>query len=128
MADGTLEYELLATLTRRNELGLAPHAPLAHRQSWGRGAGLRVHFESGRAYGASSRAWRTADRAAWFLALPAMPFRIYRITAPALRCGAGGAPPGAADRAWLLALILANVAGQLAGALAGEGESHRRLV
>jgi Glycosyl transferase family 2 len=102
---GWIEYGLLAELRERGEIELAPDVLLQHRQSWGALRALLVHFSSGRSYGASTR-----------------------MTLPALERGAGGAVPGAADRIWLKALILANALGQLTGSIAGPGRSRRRLI
>jgi hypothetical protein len=125
---GWIEYELLAELQQRNELGLASDALLEHRQCWDSLLAPRIHFYSGRSYGASTRAWPSWVRRRWFLQLGLLPHRMFRLTRPALERGAAGAASGVADRFWLIGLILANALGQLVGALAGPGASRRRLV
>jgi hypothetical protein len=126
-APGWLEYEFLADLHRRNELGLAVETVLEHRQSWGYLRAPLIHFHSGRSYGGSTRAWPPALRRQWFRELRLLPHRMFRFTRSSLERGAGGAVPGMGDRGWLIALILANAFGQLAGAVAGAGASRRRL-
>ncbi len=125
---GWVEYGLLAELRERNEIELAPDVLLEHRQSWGVLRALVVHFSSGRSYGASTRTWPSRERRHWYRELRSLPRRMYWMTLPALRRGAGGAAPGAADRIWLKTLILANALGQLTGSIAGPGRSRRLLV
>ncbi len=126
-AAGWLEYEGIGELHRRGRIGVAAGALLEHRQSWGPLRAPLVHFHSGRAYGATVRSWPRERRRAWRRSLLRLPGRLLRITRPALERGAGGAPPTAADRGWLLALVLANTLGQAAGSLAGAGDSRARL-
>lgn len=125
---GWLEYDLLAALRDRGQIGLAGDVTLAHLQSWRAGEALAVHFASGRAYGGSTRGWPRRERLRWLLRWGLLPRRLFRLTRPALERGAGGRAPTLADRAWLVGLILANAAGQLTGALAGAGASRHRLV
>lgn len=127
-AAGWLEYDLLAVLRDRGEIGIAGEVSLAHLQSWRAGEALAVHFASGRAYGGSTRGWPRRERLHWLRHWVLLPRRLVRLTRPALERGAGGCVPTFADRAWLVGLILANAAGQLGGALAGAGASRQRLV
>ena len=124
---GWIEYDLLADLRRRGQIGVAADVLLEHRQCWRPWPALAVHFHSGRCYGASTRGWSLRQRLRWFGKLCGLPRHLYRITRPALERGAGGASPRTADRFWLGGLILDNVLGQVVGALAGPGVSRRRL-
>jgi hypothetical protein len=124
---GWLEYELLAELQKKGELGLAAGAVLEHRQTWGWLRAPVIHFASGRSYGASIREWPAEQRRQWFRELRRLPGRMLRIIRPALDQGAGGAAPWAADRFWLRVLVLSNTLGQFVGALTGPGTSRRFL-
>jgi hypothetical protein len=61
---GWLEYDLLAALRDRGQIGLAGDVTLAHLQSWRAGEALAVHFASGRAYGGLAAAGAPALAAA----------------------------------------------------------------
>ncbi|MBV8516082.1 MAG: glycosyltransferase family 2 protein [Acidobacteria bacterium] len=123
---GDLEYFWLHELRQSEQLDTAPGVVLEHKQRWGR-ATLRVHFASGCSYGASVRQWPWRPRAAWWLRLPLLPVRLFRMVGPDLFGGAGGTAAGAADVFCVLALITANVVGQLKGALFGAGASRGKL-
>ena len=124
---GWIEYELIAQLQRRREVGLMADAVLEHRQRWSCLLAPWIHFCSGRSYGAATRSWPPGQRRLWIRGLAHLPGRILRMTKPSLERGAGGAPPSLSDRLWLIGLTIANVLGQLLGALAGPGSSRRRI-
>lgn len=124
---GWLEYAFLGDALHRGQIAAVDQGEVHHRQTWSARAALAVHFQSGRSYGASVRAWPAADRRIWWRALTRRPGHLYGITEPVLRRHAAGARSSHADRVWLLALVLANVAGQAVGALRGAGSSRRWL-
>lgn len=123
---GDLEYRWLATLSRARTLGVAKSVVLHHRQCWGRSA-PRIHFASGRSFGASVKDAPWRHRLHWWSSLPLLPLRIANMIWPDLREGAAGRRPSLADAFCVAMLIAANVCGQIVGATIGAGDSRSSL-
>ncbi|HEX2833821.1 MAG TPA: glycosyltransferase family A protein [Thermoanaerobaculia bacterium] len=123
---GELEYRWLATLSHAGAVGVAKSVVLHHRQCWGRSA-PRIHFASGRSFGASVREAPLRHRLQWWSSLPLLPLRLASMIWPDLRAGAAGRRPSMADALCVAILIAANVCGQIAGAAIGAGDSRASL-